>query len=393
MGLAKKWMMELEERGFGDTGDHAVCLTCVLSDDLRKQLSEMVSVPKCSFCGEESPSVDLEDLLPLVMDAIRFFYERSEESLFWSDDVTRRSSTWEVVTDVCSGMLSDGVVEVITEIIPEDDWNEDPGQMRPDRALSLAWEIFKEKVKHETRFVFLALPEEPSDHPDDFTTTELLETLVKIIKRQNTIVELPAGHVFFRGRLIDNPDQVEQYNAENLGSPPPRKASANRMSPAGISMFYGSDDAETVVAEIGAHSASRFAVIAGFEAVRPLRMVDLAGLPEVPNYFSPQGREQFFDVMFLRAFAADLREPVSFNGGEHIEYVPTQVVTEYLRWLPQLALDGVLFTSPHNGGRSCVLFCGPDACADSGEETEETVLRLRKGLVRVLRVVSVPADL
>ena len=60
--------------------------------------------------------------------------------------------------------------------------------------------------------------------------------------------------------MVHDPETAG-YDASKLGSPPLEKASANRMSPAGISMFYGCDDVETVVAEISSHTERHFAVI------------------------------------------------------------------------------------------------------------------------------------
>jgi len=133
--------------------------------------------------------------------------------------------------------------------------------------------------------------------------------------------------------MVDDPAAQGNYDASTLGSPPLMRASANRMSPAGISMFYGCDDIPTVVAEIGSHTAKRFAVIGAFETTRLLQMINLAALPLVPSVFDPEQRKYYYELMFLHGFARDLRAPVALDGREHIEYVPTQVVTEYMRWL------------------------------------------------------------
>ena len=163
------------------------------------------------------------------------------------------------------------------------------------------------------------------------------------------------------------------------------------MSPAGISMFYGCDDIPTVVAEIGSHTAKRFAVIGAFETTRALRMVNLVALPPIPSVFDSEQRKCYDDLLFLHEFARDLSAPVVLDGREHIEYVPTQVVTEYMRWLRAVAIDGILFTSTQNSGTSCVIFCGPQGCADAGKETNETMLRLKNDSTRAVRVVAGPA--
>jgi hypothetical protein len=288
--------------------------------------------------------------------------------------------------------VSDNVLEAIEDVITDDEWNEDPGLLRPNVALRYAWDSFRQKVKHETRFVFLTIAEESSSPSDEFTTSGLLEELIDIIQSRGVLTDTPAGHIFYRGRMTDKPD-VTGYDASTLGSPPPRMAAANRMSPAGISMFYGCDDIPTVVAEIGSHTSKRFAVIGTFEATRPLSMVNLAALPPIPSVFDPERRSYYFESLFLYEFAQDLSAAVTLDGREHIDYVPTQVVTEYMRWLPAVAIDGILFTSAQNGGTSCVIFCGPEGCADEGKETDKTILRLKNDSVQSVRVVASPAGL
>lgn len=393
MGLAKAYMEELHTRGFGETDDQSVCLDCITDEGLRERLARQLTDDACTFCGRaqgDAPiAAPFEELMRSVMDAIHFFYERSEDTLFWSDDVTPRYTSQEVADDVCAGTVSDNVLQAIFEIITDDEWNQDPATLRPNVALRYAWDHFREKVRHQSRFVFLSIPEESSPHPDDFTTGEILEKLIDIILSRGVLTEIPAGHNFYRGRMVDEPDSAG-YDASTLGSPPPMRASANRMSPAGISMFYGCEDMPTVVAEIGSHTARRFAVIGAFETTKTLQMINLVALPPIPSVFDPDRRKFYYELLFLRGFARDLSAAVVLDGREHIEYVPTQVVTEYMRWLPAVAIDGILFPSAQNGGTSCVVFCGPEGCADAGNEKDETMLRLKSHSIRAVRVVAGP---
>src|SRR6266566_2541188 len=394
MGL-EDYLEEIRERGFGETGDRAVCLDCILDEGLREQVAPHLTEHACTFCGREAAdeapiAADFETLMRPVMDAIRFLYCRSIDTLFIRDDVTPRYTSWEVAEEICTWAVSDSVLEAICEVITPDEWNKDPGMLPPNVALYYAWSNFCDEVKHETRFVFLSIPEQHSDHPDNFTTGEILDKLMEVIQIRGVLTELPVGHTFYRGRMVDEPEPAA-YDASTLGSPPPTKASANRMSPAGISMFYGCDDIPTVVAEIGSHTAKRFAVVGAFETTRSLRMVNLAALPAIRSVFDLERRKYYYELLFLYHFARDLSKPVVLDGSEHIEYVPTQVVTEYMRWLPAVAIDGILFTSAQNGGTSCVIFCGPEGCADAGKETDKTMLRLRDGSLQTVRVVASPS--
>ena len=218
----------------------------------------------------------------------------------------------------------------ICDVITPGEWNKDPGILPPNVALYYAWSRFCDKVKHETRFVFLSRPEQHSDHPDNFTTSETLDKLMEIVQFQGVLTKVAVGRVFYRGRMVKEPETAG-YDASTLGSPPREKASASRMSPAGISMFYGSADIPTVVAEIGSHAARPFAVVGEFETTRTLRMVNLADPPTKPSIFDLEGRKHYYGLLFLFSFARDLSKPVILDGREHIEYVPTQVVTEYIR--------------------------------------------------------------
>jgi hypothetical protein len=376
VGLTKRWAEGLASRGFGDTGDQAVCLECILDETLRELLRPHLSEPRCTFCGStgdagQAIAADFEQLMYIVMEAVHFLYTTAESGLPWDSEDHEYIGgpildSDDIAHDLCSGAVLEDVVVAIGAAITEQEWTEsDFASARPDQVLRWAWEAFCEKVKYESRFVFLSTAEPVSDHPDDMTTIQLLHRLEEIIVGNDMLLRVPAGREFWRGRLADDPSKVVEYNtAGALGAPPRDRASNSRMSPAGISMFYGSDDIDTVVAEIGAHSTNRYAIVGVFKTVRDLTLLNLADLPPVPSPYHDAGRAAYFDLVFVHAFARDLGKPIILDGREHIEYVPTQVVTEYLRYVLPQSVDGILFRSAQNGGVNCVIFCDADGCID-----------------------------
>jgi hypothetical protein len=411
VGMAKKWADELDSRGFGDTGDQAVCLRCVLDETLRERLRPHLSEDRCTFCGAtgdgdgRAVAADFEQLMYIVMDAVHFLYTTAEAGLPWDSEDKEYIGglildSGDVAEDLCSGAVVDDVVVAIGEAITEQQWTEsDIASARPDQVLGWAWEAFCRKVKHESRFVFLSTAEEVSDHPDDMTTTQLLQRLEEIIVNHKMLLKVPAGREFWRGRLTDDSSKIGEFRtAGALGAPPQDRASNSRMSPAGISMFYGSDDIDTVVAEIGAHSTDRYAIVGAFKTVRDLTLLNLADLPPVPSPFHEAGRASYFDLVFVHDFARDLGKPITLDGREHIEYVPTQVVTEYLRYVMPQSVDGILFRSAQNGGVNCVIFCDARGCVDPGKPPRgpfpalhEPYLELQPQSVQWVRILSTVA--
>jgi len=71
-----------------------------------------------------------------------------------------------------------------------------------------------------------------------------------------------------------------------------------------------------------------------------------------------QEREQ---ALFLSGFVRSITQPVTKDGREHIDYVPSQVVCEYLAQVAfledQQPLNGVIFpSSVQGGGINLVIF-------------------------------------
>jgi hypothetical protein len=150
------------------------------------------------------------------------------------------------------------------------------------------------------------------------------------------------------------------------------------MSATGIPLFYGAHDAETAVVETvePADTAESAVSLGHFELTAPLLVVDMTALPPTPSLFDREHRDRRDELIFLNGFARDISKPVRRDGSEHIDYVPTQVVCEYLRHefsapdgrRPQ----GVLFrSSTRPQGTVTALFIDRDDCLDAGQDPTE----------------------
>ena len=78
--------------------------------------------------------------------------------------------------------------------------------------------------------------------------------------------------------------------------------------------------------------------------------------------FSDVSRTQALTLRFLHNFAADIMQPVDRDQRVHIDYLPSQVVTEFIRDFPfnTGAVDGIAYGSTiHRRGWNVALFLGP----------------------------------
>ena len=114
--------------------------------------------------------------------------------------------------------------------------------------------------------------------------------------------------------------------------------------------------------------------VASFEVVEPLLVVDLTRLPKPPSVFDVARKREREEALFAHGFVNAISKPVTKNGREHIEYVPSQVVCEYLAQAFRpggVMLGGLVFpSSVHENGNNLVVFPsdrGPDQSFNSVE--------------------------
>ena len=244
------------------------------------------------------------------------------------------------------------------------------------------WDYFCWVTMHQRRFFFSEY--DGSDHTVD-RPSETLSRIFELAQHTGLFTELPQGSRLFRARREEGNEPFQ--SAQELGPPPQEKATqSNRMSPAGIVMFYGSEEKETALRET-ADSAGKFAV-GTFETLRPAKILDLSHIPPTPSLFEAGLVEGGFltrkALIFLRHVAEQISRRIERDGREHVEYVPTQVVTEYIRsqFVPDgSSIDGIKFASSvHQGGSSYVLFATQSNiyCEAEGESSGDRWLRLLK---------------
>ncbi len=355
--------------------DTSVCPDCISDPFLRGTVEDSLEEDRqCSYCGA-SPAATIDVVLDMITETIGADYTDPANVL-----------PYESAEGGYQGYVQDGM-ELVYELSP---WT-DNEELLEDAASAFAgtawceanyfslgafdvlrygWEGFVEQVKHQTRYLFLEElgSNDPYEREEVPPPGRMLSALAKLIREHCNFRILDASSPIFRVRVHSDVDRLD--TVQELGSPPLEYARhSNRMSPAGISMFYGALDMETAIIEtFDPTQASGKAITLGiFKGVKPLLLLDFTDLPSVPGDFDENNRHLRAPIAFLHAFVTDLTKPVSRDGYEHVDYVPTQVVTEFvrhrLRGPEDQSINGIAYQSSRDGGRiAVVIFADAEAC-------------------------------
>jgi hypothetical protein len=380
MGFTKRLMEEAEERGWWSGGEKWVCAAHVEDDALERLIHDNASSTSCSYCERESDepfAAELDVLIERIATSLPHEWRSAdEEGVAWDGGyVGATYDSYDLLTDALGDKpLNDSqlIIDVVNAL-PEHSWAQrDFYRLEPHERLRYAWDYFSEVVKHKQRYFFSDYHDEYDEgDPDYVAPGDLLAQIGDVIRDAGLLKELGVDALF---RVRGHGAEEEPRTAAELGTPPiERIRSASRMSPAGIPMFYGALDEETATLETKSANPEDEAFTLGtFRLRRPALVVDLSTLPDVPSLFDEDRRHLRTGAMFLRYFAQAIAEPFVRDNRIHIEYVPTQVVTEWIRTRFESGrtepIEGVLYQSARNpDGVNAALFIDNQGSCETGE--------------------------
>ncbi len=272
--------------------------------------------------------------------------------------------------------------EAISDGLDTDLWSEaEPFMLSPDQRLHFSWEEFCRRIKHQRRYFFLHEESKkkkraPWNDDELYSPAEIPDKIFSYAKDAEVFITVPAGTSFFRAR--HQPAGKSYMTAATLGPPPEDNAiKTNRMSPPGVVMTYVADDRDTALAET-ADAPGTFAV-GEFVIGRDLVILDLTRLPPIPSVFSEVPDSLPYDprlqITFLHRIGHEISRAIARDDRVHVEYVPTQVVTEYVRTIVRIygkRADGIRYkSSRRHTGTALVLFANQnDLVLENGERPE-----------------------
>jgi hypothetical protein len=350
---------------------YAACADCFGDDDIQAFIRSRADSNECDFCGRRSRTrliaAPLDEVVDFLIPAIEREYEFAVDALGWDGaEGGYQGSHWDsqdLLEHIGLELPNDDghLLNILAECLGDQEWCErNPYSLREDERLIGSWEHFCSSIKHERRYFFLQKNQKRFDS-EYLAPADLLEFICGIIDQHALVRILPKGSLVYRARK-QKPAQTLRSPYE-FGPPPVERATRpNRMSPAGIVMFYGSDDRDTAVAEIDDDPRMSLAV-GTFKTARDATVLDLTRLPNRLGFFEQQSDSDDRDrhaIEFLHRFVKSLAMKVERGEREHIDYVPTQVVTEWFRTTFRhrgKAIDGIRYMSAQRfRGKSLVLF-------------------------------------
>jgi hypothetical protein len=194
-----------------------------------------------------------------------------------------------------------------------------------------------------------------------------------------------ANRIEDRERIVEDP-------SSQLGPPPEKLRRAGRMNASGILAFYGAFDADTCVAELRP-AVGETVVSARFELTRPILVLDttkFTGRPKAINIFAPTYVTRMRLWKFMAKFMNEISRPC-LPDDEHLDYVPTQVVSEYLVHLHKLKIDddersieAIIYRSAQNGNGKNIAIFGDAATVEGARSSSHHFFQTEKAAIKLV---------
>lgn len=373
-----------------DEDERWVCADCVGESYLKAEIERSGSRHTCFSCEKPGRAITVEDLADWIEGAFEAHYVRTSDQPdgFQQSMLSDRESSYEFERDGEEALwaiaeaadISEDIAEAVLEILEERHADFDSAAMGEecefgpesryerrdpnDIEFQLEWRGLERSLQRETRFF--------NKHAET-----LLQRIFEGVENYQTSNDRPvirtAGpdndlNCFYRARVFDADTSVAAALRDpdrELGPPPSARAVGGRMNPRGVSLFYGASDPAAALAEVRPPVGSR-AVLARFDVIRPLRLLDIEALRTVyveGSIFDSGYMGRLELAKFLERLSLRMTQPVQ-REDEPADYLITQVIADYLA--SNSTIDGLLYPSVQQSGthQNVVLFRGSSRVAE-----------------------------
>ena len=365
-----------------------LCPYCFHETSLRTRLIKMrpkiTTNTKCSYHPNRK-GIPLKRIAEFVDKTLRpkltfgEYYSSPRSDSDRTDHVQNGSTLEELIYELTGADDQNVVEDLINQLMKDDHYdhrNGDIGIYHTDQSYefntnlydsfqhSKKWKTFCSKALHEKRFF-----NSEAQHliSEIFTKIHLL----KDTKNKSPVYYINPNDkqsFFYRARKVSNKedsDKIRESLAKELGPPPETLRVAGRLNPSGISAFYCAFDEKTCIAELRPAVGNKI-IVGKFELLRPICVLDMTKFQHSDKklgVFAKDYERRSLQWVFMKDFMREISKPILPND-EHLQYIPTQIVAEYLAHEYEFSLKGnksvqieaIIYTSAQNPeGKNIVL--------------------------------------
>ena len=368
MGRVSENWMEMQERHIETVSEKSLCIRHINDTAIKAYIRNNYESGFCDYCCKKVKVVSLDDLMIYIMNGVNKFYEDAANFMSYSSReggyLGRIYTSQEIIEDHI-GLITEPH-ELTTDIIDciEDiAWASQSlhyGDTERDFFL-YSWGDFKNTIKHKSRFLLLKSESLGHSWRDPIDPLMILKEIGRLVVDYRLIKTLKASKVLYRCRQVKEEERVSDI--QEIVAPPAQYAiHPNRFSPAGISMFYAAFEKETAHKETIDYSDNMKPIVITGELInnRSIKVIDFTRIPEMPSIFKEIPEKKYYLLWFLHDLVKDIVKPIEKDGKEHIDYVPTQIVTEYIRYVfnkrRKNKIEGIIYPSSKDQKEAIVLF-------------------------------------
>ena len=357
-----------------------ICMDCLPDTGIQKYFGKKMKLSnQCSYCRSVG-TYELEAVFEYMKKCIESEWEEPGNSVPWP---TEQNGLIDII-DVCTGYelvnefldfnnISNNVhIEIflndfIDYIGVDSSWTSIDGlNLSTSDSMMFSWTNYVQTVKYECRFLvneYLSIQSKDQSNLDYVTSQNILELFINAIQNSDLIEKLPRGSEFWRARTTK--EDIKNVLLE-MSPPPPELATSGRMNPIGIPVFYGATTKELCRLELTGSlgmNQDRISYVK-FKTLMDLNIVDFSSLKNIPSLFDNEFSHQRNEIAFMREFIQEAAKSIKKDGTEHIEYIPTQIIAEYLRYISKSPkIHGIKYKSSFSDIDSCiVIFCNAENC-------------------------------
>lgn len=364
-----------------DLKAYRICPDCVGESYLSAKIEKSDERDTCTYCqAKDAPTISVEELADEIAGAFERHYEQRSTEPDGIEYAMSKEFGWSRHGDLVADVIAEAAeidgdpaehVRLILEHENEDFERAQMGEEGPfdddthyqeagidDHEFAAQWEEFEQSLKTQTRFF---------NNSAQAILDMLFEGIAEAKRREGAPVIRTCGtgtdvtHLY-RARVFQSEEMLKHAIASPdsaMGAPPTNVAAAGRMNARGISVFYGATDPSIAIAEVRPPVGSRV-VIARFEFLRPVRLLDVAALQNLlvkGSIFDPAHARELRRGKFLRRLSARITMSV-MPEDETMQHIVTQAMADYLAERKDLDLDGILYGSVQSeaNGHNVALF-------------------------------------